>query len=212
MHRQHGLVATRAAMRRDDKRCVAMTNKQNNTYESIALDAIEIGVIGVGYDGNLDYMNSLAERILGFPTLGVAGEAFAHFHNGNHVLANAVRTAMSSGANISVALGSGCFATVVPLRGPGPGASAQGCVVLVSAVDRRVASVSQLTQLFGMTVSEARLARGLAQGKTVESYASDNGLSLATVRTHLRSVLAKTGVKRQIDLIRILHAILPVRD
>lgn len=57
-----------------------------------------------------------------------------------------------------------------------------------------------LMNLYGLTPAEARLAKELVQGTTVETYAMTYHVSVATVRTQLRHVLAKTGHTRQQDL------------
>lgn len=64
-----------------------------------------------------------------------------------------------------------------------------------------------LQQLYGYTSAEARLAKELAQGTTVEDYANSFHVSVATVRTQLRQVLAKSGHARQQDLIAHLAAL-----
>jgi len=61
--------------------------------------------------------------------------------------------------------------------------------------------------LFDLTPAEARVARSLASGKTVEDIAADGGVSLSTVRTHVRGVLAKTGCDRQIEVVALLAGI-----
>lgn len=65
-----------------------------------------------------------------------------------------------------------------------------------------------LRQLFGLTGAEAELASALAQGLRVSEHAVARGISEATARTQLKSVLQKTGARRQQDLARLL-AILP---
>ncbi len=67
----------------------------------------------------------------------------------------------------------------------------------------------QLQQLYGFTPAETRLALGLLRHDTPGSYAADNRLSLATVKTHLRSLFAKTGTHRQAELLRLLSRPLP---
>jgi DNA-binding CsgD family transcriptional regulator len=64
--------------------------------------------------------------------------------------------------------------------------------------------VELVQSLFDLTPTEARVARSLASGKTVEDIASDGGVSLNTVRTHVRGVLEKTGCNRQAELIALL--------
>lgn len=66
---------------------------------------------------------------------------------------------------------------------------------------------SLLMKLYGLTAAEARLAKELVQGSAVEDYALKFSVSVATVRTQLRQVLAKTGFARQQDLVRHLAAI-----
>jgi DNA-binding CsgD family transcriptional regulator len=60
---------------------------------------------------------------------------------------------------------------------------------------------SLLMELYGFTAAEARLAKELVLGTTVEAYAQSFHISVATVRTQLRQVLAKSGHSRQQELI-----------
>ena len=59
-------------------------------------------------------------------------------------------------------------------------------------------------QLYGLTNAEAQLASHLVMGKDVKGYAAERQLSALTVRSHLSQVLAKTGTKRQTDLMRLI--------
>ena len=52
----------------------------------------------------------------------------------------------------------------------------------------------------------------LAAGQTVEAIATDSGVSVTTVRTHVRGVLEKTGRHRQGEVVALLSGILPSRD
>ena len=67
--------------------------------------------------------------------------------------------------------------------------------------------VELVQALFDLTPAEARVARSLASGKTVEDIAADGGVSLSTVRTHVRGVLAKTGCDRQVEVVALLAGI-----
>jgi DNA-binding CsgD family transcriptional regulator len=58
--------------------------------------------------------------------------------------------------------------------------------------------------LFDLTPSEARVARGIAQGRTVAEIARTSGLTLGTVRSQLKAVFAKTGSHRQTDVAVLL--------
>jgi len=67
--------------------------------------------------------------------------------------------------------------------------------------------VELVRSLFDLTPTEARVARDLAGGKTVEDIAVDCGISPNTVRTHVRGVLQKTGRSRQADVVALLTGI-----
>jgi DNA-binding CsgD family transcriptional regulator len=71
--------------------------------------------------------------------------------------------------------------------------------------------VELVQSLFDLTPAEARVARGLASGKTVEDIATDGGISPNTIRTHVRGVLEKTGCNRQVDIVALLTAISSTR-
>jgi DNA-binding CsgD family transcriptional regulator len=66
-----------------------------------------------------------------------------------------------------------------------------------------------LAQLFGLTPAESSVTNWLVTGRPIEEYAQDRGVSLATVRSQIKTVLAKTGMSRQVQLVAAL-ARLPV--
>jgi DNA-binding CsgD family transcriptional regulator len=84
-------------------------------------------------------------------------------------------------------------------------------LVLVDLSDTPKPRPASLEQLFGLTRAEARLAVQFASGCTPAHIAAENGLSLATVRSQLASVFAKTQTSRQTELVALLArvAILP---
>lgn len=65
-------------------------------------------------------------------------------------------------------------------------------------------SAQALRHLFGFTTAEGDLARLLAQGATLADAAAALGKSLPTVRTQLRALFAKTGARRQAELVQVL--------
>ena len=58
---------------------------------------------------------------------------------------------------------------------------------------------------FSLTPAETRLALAIAEGKSLSALAEQNDVSLHTVRNQLKSVFAKTGVSRQLDLALLVH-------
>jgi DNA-binding CsgD family transcriptional regulator len=71
--------------------------------------------------------------------------------------------------------------------------------------------VELVQSLFDLTPAEARVARGLASGKTVDDISMDGGISSNTIRTHMRGVLQKTGCNRQVDVVALLTGISSAR-
>jgi DNA-binding CsgD family transcriptional regulator len=71
--------------------------------------------------------------------------------------------------------------------------------------------VELVQSLFDLTPAEARVARGLASGKTVDDIALDGNISPNTIRTHIRAVLEKTGSARQTDVVALLAGISSTR-
>lgn len=64
-----------------------------------------------------------------------------------------------------------------------------------------------LRHSFGLTRAEARLVSALVSGVSVADYAGMNERSRNTVRSQLKSAMAKLGVRRQADLVRVLLAV-----
>jgi DNA-binding CsgD family transcriptional regulator len=77
-------------------------------------------------------------------------------------------------------------------------------IIRVSALLDQSSPGPDLSGLFGFSVAERRLTRGLMQGKTLQELTVEFGVQMPTLRTQLRSVLRKCGVSRQVDLIQVL--------
>lgn len=71
----------------------------------------------------------------------------------------------------------------------------------------RAPSLDLMRSLFDLTVSEARVASGLATGKSLEAIASEGGVAITTVRSQLRRVLEKTGCTRQAEVAALLASV-----
>src|ERR1700722_1848078 len=101
------------------------------------------------------------------------------------------------------------IAHVVPIRRSARDLFAQsvGVLILMPVKTPQAPSVELVQSLFDLTAAEARVARSLTMGQTVDEIASENGVSSHTVRTQVRGVLEKTGSRRQADVIALLGGI-----
>ncbi len=52
--------------------------------------------------------------------------------------------------------------------------------------------------------TEAAIAAALASGRSIDEFAASQRISLNTARTHLKSIFAKTGTRRQAQLVALL--------
>jgi DNA-binding CsgD family transcriptional regulator len=66
-----------------------------------------------------------------------------------------------------------------------------------------------LQQLFGLTAAEAVVA--LAAGRSAEEIAAERRVSVPTVCTQIRQILAKIGALHLCDLVRLLAGLATVQ-
>lgn len=83
-------------------------------------------------------------------------------------------------------------------------AGSYALLVVTPVTAPRAPSVELMRSLFDLTQSEARVARGLAMGDSLDEIASAGGVAISTVRSQLRVVLGKTGCVRQAELVALL--------
>lgn len=85
--------------------------------------------------------------------------------------------------------------------------SRTGDAVLIIAADQHQALVAldALQQQFGLTLAEARLVQQMLLGLNTEEAAARLGVSLNTVRTHLKQIFAKCGIQRQAELMKVIY-------
>lgn len=68
----------------------------------------------------------------------------------------------------------------------------------------RLASAETIATLLELSPTEAKLARALANGLTLEDAAESLSVTLNTARTYLKQVFLKTSTNRQPDLVRLV--------
>jgi DNA-binding CsgD family transcriptional regulator len=85
----------------------------------------------------------------------------------------------------------------------GTGAARLSLIVSDPAAPRGP-SEEALSRRYGLTPAESRMAACVVGGATVGATADHLGISLNTARTHLKRAMAKAGVSRQAELVRLL--------
>ena len=93
----------------------------------------------------------------------------------------------------------------LPLASRFLGSRRRAAAIYLTDPERRFELDSgKLRQLYKLTPAEARLAALLAQGLRLEDAATELGVSLNTVRTHLKRIFSKTETDRQAELVRLI--------
>jgi DNA-binding CsgD family transcriptional regulator len=101
----------------------------------------------------------------------------------------------------------------LPVENSGPDDERPAFALIISDPNRTIElDHTALCRLYGLTPAEGRLAALLASGKHIEGAAHLLGVSIHTVRTHLKHIFSKTETSSQSDLVRlILSAPAPIR-
>lgn len=184
-----------------------------------ALGATPTAVILLGADRCLLHMNEAAERL-------ARGQDGVRFQRNRLVASDTSRQnrlealiALASAASgaapaqpggaISLPRPSGkrpLQALVSPLRLATQGQSPSARVLVLITDPEASVDVPReiLSVLYGLTSSEVEVANGLLAGLSLEQIAAVREVSWGTVRTQIKSLMHKTGTRRQSELIRLL--------
>ena len=96
---------------------------------------------------------------------------------------------------------------VSPLLSAPAGALSSEAVVACFISDPEaghVPTLEALGQIYGLTPAEAEVVQLLAKGLPLDEIAADRGISLNTVRSHLKHIFSKTGTSRQGELLGLV--------
>jgi DNA-binding CsgD family transcriptional regulator len=70
--------------------------------------------------------------------------------------------------------------------------------------------VAWLSQRYGFTLGEMRLAEAIVNGVPLADAADQLGIQLSTARSRLKIILGKSGCNRQVDLVRLALSLPPI--
>jgi len=188
------------------------------------LDNFTVGVIIVTHGNRILYANRAATRMFagGRPIRAVNGRLSTRDPAATDQLGKAIANVLQRHSGLGTA-GSG-----VPLGSPLDGfaiahviplARAEltretvseftAAVLVTRAADRPAVDVAPVADCLGLTPSEARLVEKLMIGATLAEAAAALGIAGTTARTHLTHVFSKVGVSRQVDLVALIHHLVP---
>lgn len=187
------------------------------------LEVLPQGVIVVDETRRIAYSNPAGRELLerGGPLVDRDGRLDGADLRGSRELLASIRSLGLGGALVS---GGGSDRALLRLSGAGravellvfaiavrPSATMRvfgddPCAILIAHPLDATARLDPLivSLAFNLTPAEARVAIAIAEGASPEEVATHRSVSLATVRTQLRCIFEKLGVRRQSDMVRML--------
>lgn len=171
------------------------------------------GVVLLARGGRLVWMNDAARAVAGLADgIGVAGgrlvvtdpagaAALQNFYDRQPVAApmpiEVLRPSAKAPYRLLARTIGACEPTALP-------AVAEIMVVITDPDSARVTSRPPLGARYGLTPAETMVAEALAAGSTIRDVADERRISIQTVKSHLKRVMAKTDTHRQAELVRLL--------
>lgn len=194
----------------------------SNARLSSAMNAFSVGIVLFASSGCITYTNDIARDLIdSHEQIDITA---AQLRMADLQLNNRFRTHLRGILNsASPDAGSDSIALLAPplslVLTPLPDGTrlhhGSGALLTISTPDGRIApsSIELLRTLFRLTTAEAGLAVDIANGASPAEHAERRSICLETVRSHLKSILAKTGVHRQVELVRLINnCIMPLRS
>ncbi len=202
------------------RRALQLGQSLSNVRQAAALEVlgrVDAGVVVVTQSSRILYANALAEDMLRkIPELGVLGGRL-FLRDGllqgrfRRMVQASIRTAVGQPEppesalailrpeRLPITLG------VAPLR-PTDVLTVNQPLVLVFLRDPEYSAPDTrcLRDLFNLTATEAAIAADLGRGRSLEAIAREREIGIATVRSHLKRILAKTGTNRQAEAAALL--------
>jgi DNA-binding CsgD family transcriptional regulator/PAS domain-containing protein len=188
------------------------------------LDNLSVAVFVMGSGRRITFANASGEALLSSgDLLSVKAGVLQVRRNSHHAMLfdDAVERAISGeqalgikgiGVPLLGASGERAAAYVLPLSG-GDARRALGvghCAVFVARRgEQQPMAVEVLRTLFDLTAAEARVSLLVAKGENPQMIAEGTGISVNTVRTHLKHSFAKTRCADQISLAGLVNGLFP---
>jgi DNA-binding CsgD family transcriptional regulator len=180
-----------------------------------ALDRLEQGVLLVDGRARVAFTNRAAQGLFAAGALrlrerAVQAQAAADTAALHAMIASCADAgSVESGGYVSAARAAGrpLSLLVIPLRGEVAWLrqEAPAAIIFITDPDREAAPEGeQLQRQFGLTPAESRLVLEILKGDGIGAAAQRLGIMPGTARVHLHRALAKTGTKRQADLVRLI--------
>lgn len=178
-----------------------------------AMSSLAFGIVLLDSQNRIVFANAIADELM------AAGGVFATRQNrllALHGASAAFETAIATAPAHFVVQrpdGRSMFGIVLPLNRAAPvmaeGSSATRMVIIGPQKIDSAAAGEALSATYDLTAAESAVLNILLRGEEPAATAAILGVNIATVRTHLLHIFAKTGMHRQGDLVRLAWSMTP---
>ena len=188
---------------------------------SEALGALGLPAVVIDSEAVARASNALIDGMAPFVEWRAAGRVALQDRQAHRVLQEALAAldAQSGAAALSVPIrdadGAACHILhLIPIRRSARDVFEKSSVMLVftPVAHPKVPSIDLMRSLFDLTAAEARTARAIAPGQSIQEVAGHHNVSPNTVKYHLRRLFEKTGCKRQADIVALMSNLYAVDD
>jgi DNA-binding CsgD family transcriptional regulator len=219
----HSAATVRALPRQPDASNRALPGANpGNTLGMMAglLDAIDYGLLLLGADGTILYANRQAEAELdGLHPLRRLGSELRARRAADQSCLQAALAGALQGLRRLVTLGEPgepgspgrrASVSVVPLDPAAPAGAPRTLLLLGKRHLCEPLSVQWFARAHALTPAETRVLEALCDGLDAREVAERHGVGIATVRTQIGAIRAKTGAESIRDLVRLVAALPPM--
>ena len=184
---------------------------------ALLLDELAYGALVTSIDGKLLHANHAARHELARRrTLCVRGDALqACVPEGMRTLVDALALAAQgkrSLIEIAATQGQGITLAVLPLKSDALGSAARVALLLARASVCESLMLCFFARAHGLTAAEEHVLGILCQGLSAPQAARQLNVAVSTVRSHVRSLCAKTrcsGVREVVNQVAVLPPVAP---
>jgi DNA-binding CsgD family transcriptional regulator len=183
-----------------------------------ALDHLAVAVVLTGANGSILHANGAAQQM--FSAQGPILSRHGLLQAQNTAVVLALQEAIASAASADASIGSRgiglpisapgqppAVAYILPLtEGTARAAFRPACAAVFVSTTTSASPLPEavLTTLFDLTPAEARVLLRIGSGLSASRSAVSLGIGENTLKTHLNRIFAKTGTRRQADLVKLI--------
>ncbi len=190
-----------------------MLSAQREAQAKAVLDRFSLAIFQVDAEARIHDANAQARQLIDWAGAGlVRGGVLQLEEPDMGPLRWAIRRATRARAPEAnmVRLAAGQFAGWTLTVTPMPTMGGARALVLVKSLTAEQDLAQRLQALFGLSLAEALVAIALSQGEATRDIAVARGVTEHTVRSQIKSLMAKTGCRRQGQLVSLIASLPPV--